>query len=67
MSTFTLHFTLNSRPWAGEVPTDAALLDVLRDHCGLTGTKEGCGAGDCGACTVIVDGEAVNPELYLAL
>src|SRR3989338_7986059 len=43
------------------------LVSVIRDDIGLTGTKEGCGRGDCGACTVLVDGKAVNSCLTLAI
>jgi 4-hydroxybenzoyl-CoA reductase subunit alpha len=48
-------------------PPEATLLQVLRNDLGLTGTKEGCGTGDCGACTVLLDGQPVNACLLLAL
>ena len=54
-----MRFTLNGRPADVAAPPMARLLDVLREECGLTGTKEGCGEGECGACTVLVNGEAV--------
>lgn len=49
-----LRLSVNGRPWRGDVPDDASLLEVLRDHVGLTGTKYGCGEGQCGSCTVLV-------------
>jgi carbon-monoxide dehydrogenase small subunit/xanthine dehydrogenase small subunit len=55
-----MRFTLNGRKTEVAAPPMKRLLDVLREDCGLTGTKEGCGEGECGACTVIVDGLAVN-------
>jgi carbon-monoxide dehydrogenase small subunit/xanthine dehydrogenase small subunit len=54
-----VRLTLNAREIEVDVSPMARLLDVLREQCGLTGTKEGCGEGECGACTVLVDGEAV--------
>lgn len=54
-----MRFTLNGQPRSVEAHPMSRLLDVLREDCGLTGTKEGCGEGECGACTVLIDGEAV--------
>lgn len=54
-----MRFTLNGARVEVDAPPMARLLDVLREECGLTGTKEGCGEGECGACTVLVDGEPV--------
>ena len=52
--------TVNGLSWSGEVREGASLLEVLREHLHLTGPKYGCGEGQCGTCTVLVDGRAVN-------
>jgi aerobic-type carbon monoxide dehydrogenase small subunit (CoxS/CutS family) len=54
-----MRFTLNGVATDVVAPPMARLLDVLREECRLTGAKEGCGEGECGACTVLVDGDAV--------
>lgn len=61
-----IKFTLNGKPTRGEVPPRWTLLRLLREKLGLTGTKEGCGVGECGACTVLMDGMPVNACLVLA-
>jgi carbon-monoxide dehydrogenase small subunit len=61
-----VRFTVNGRAVEVRVPAMARLLDVLREDLGLTGTKEGCGEGECGACSVLLDGELVNSCLVPA-
>ena len=55
-----MQFTLNGKRRSLTTHPMKRLLDALREDCGLTGTKEGCGEGECGACTVLVDGAPVN-------
>lgn len=62
-----IHFTLNGVPISVDAEPMELLADLLRDRLGLTGTKKGCGQGECGACTVIVDHKAVNSCLLPAM
>jgi carbon-monoxide dehydrogenase small subunit len=61
-----IHLTVNNQPYRLSVLPWRTLLEVIREDLGLTGTKEGCGLGECGACTVLMDGRAVNSCLVLA-
>jgi len=63
----TLRFTLNGELTEVEIEPHLTLLQVLRDKLELTGTKEGCGMGECGACTVLINGKTVNSCIYPAL
>lgn len=66
MSSFLFQAKVNGKHVKVEIPPALRLIDLLRDVLGLTGTKEGCGEGECGACTVIMDGEIVNSCLLFA-
>jgi carbon-monoxide dehydrogenase small subunit len=64
---FDLSLTVNGKPETVRVYPMERLLDVLRQKLGLTGTKEGCGEGECGSCSILLDGKLVNSCLIPAL
>ncbi|MDP3660275.1 2Fe-2S iron-sulfur cluster-binding protein [Phenylobacterium sp.] len=62
-----MRFNINGQPMEADVDTRTSLLDLLREHLELFGTKKGCNQGACGACTVLVDGQRINSCLALAV
>jgi len=66
MDKHVISFNINGIDETREVPSNMTLLTFLREHLNLTGVKSGCDAGECGACTVLMDGEPVNSCLVLA-
>jgi len=67
MTNHSITVTVNGLKEYVDVPSNMTLLGMLRDRLALTGTKNGCEAGECGACTVLVDGEPVNSCMMLAV
>ena len=63
----SVHVTVNGKPYSAEVPTYRTLVDFLRYDLGLTGTKETCSVGVCGACTVVLHGKMVSSCVTLAV
>jgi carbon-monoxide dehydrogenase small subunit len=66
MNDIDIKFVINGQPMALSVPPQHTLLEMLRDNLLMTGTKEGCGHGECGTCTVFLGGKTVNSCLVLA-
>jgi xanthine dehydrogenase YagT iron-sulfur-binding subunit len=64
---YTIELTINGRPWGLELDPRTSLLDALREHLHLSGTKKGCDHGQCGACTVLINGRRINSCLTLAV
>ena len=62
-----MRFTINGSPHEVEIDPRTSLLDLLREHLGLTGSKKGCDHGQCGACTILVNGRRINACLTLAV
>ncbi|MDQ1382617.1 MAG: xanthine dehydrogenase YagT iron-sulfur-binding subunit [Actinomycetota bacterium] len=62
-----VRLTVNGQPWTVDIDPRVTVLDLLREHLGLTGAKKGCDRGQCGACTVLRDGRRVNSCLVLAV
>ncbi len=67
MTQHDISFQINGHSEQRSVPSNLTVLAFLREHLGLTGTKSGCDTGECGACTILVDGEPVNACLMLAV
>jgi carbon-monoxide dehydrogenase small subunit len=63
----SIKITVNSKEYELEVTPHTTLLELIRERLGLIGTKEGCSVGECGACTIIMDGKSVNACLVLAV